>query len=280
MSRTFFPLNERLPGTSSHELLGCIVVDPLNPFNIYTPKETPPSTILQHERVDTTLEKDIYTVIDTSYGTKFIAKLERLLRIERDGSTLTSRIINAPFVRTTRLRSHDDIFQRLSAHKEVRGHLGKVLERGGGQAYMVVGVKTCFDGSFVTMVDRTFSITAEATLPVQEFAGALKTLGYLGQITDPKVSLESWNQMRSASAAKGVGEEVFAVEYRLIRKRLVRPPAMRDLVVPQEGMFSEKGDQEHPKPTVVNVGGDDYELAENVLAGLPPQDTLLFAGDD
>lgn len=91
---------------------------------------------------------------------------------------------------------------------------------------MAVGVKTCFDGSFITMVNNSFSITSEATLPVEEFAGALKALGYLGQITDPKVSLDVWKQMRSAAAGKGVGEEVFAVEYRLIRKRLVRPPTM------------------------------------------------------
>ncbi|KAI7758811.1 hypothetical protein LZL87_013188 [Fusarium oxysporum] len=73
------------------------------------------------------------------------------------------------------------------------------------------------------MVNRTFSITAEVTLLVEGFAGALKTLGYLGQITDPK-----------------------------------------------EGMFAEKGEWEYPKSTVVNIGGDNYELAENVLAGLPP----------
>jgi hypothetical protein len=261
MSQTFFLLNERLPGTSSHDLLGCIVVDPLNPFNIYTPKKKPPSTILQDEMVDTTLEKDIYQVIDTSHGTKFIAKLEQLLRIQRDVSTLTSRIINAPYVRTARLRSHDDIFRKLSAHTEVRAHLGEVLERAGGQAYMAVGVKTCFDGSFVTMKNSNFSITAEATLPVKEFAGALKTLGYLGQITDPKMSLDVWKQIRSAAAAKGVGEEVFAVEYRLIRKRLVRPPAMKNLVVPKEAMFAKKGERERAKSTV--VGGDDYELVEN-----------------
>ncbi|KAG7406715.1 hypothetical protein Forpe1208_v014389 [Fusarium oxysporum f. sp. rapae] len=192
MSQTFSPLNKRLPGAFSHDLLRWIVVDPLNPFDSCTPKETPPSTILQDEKVDTTLEKDIYAVIDTSYGISSIVKLERLLRIQREGSTLNSRIINAPFVRTARLRNHEDIFRKLSAYAEVQAHLGEVLEHGGGQAYIVVEVKTCFDGSFVTMVNRTFSITAEVTLLVEGFAGALKTLGYLGQITDPKVLLARW----------------------------------------------------------------------------------------
>lgn len=45
-------------------------------------------------------------------------------------------------------------------------------------------------------------------------------------------------------------------------------------------MFAGDGQPKGAEPTVVDVDGDDYELVENVLAGLPPQDTLLFAGDD
>ncbi|KAF2001408.1 hypothetical protein P154DRAFT_521789 [Amniculicola lignicola CBS 123094] len=278
MPRTFFPLDQKLPGSSSHDLLGCIVVDPLNPFHFYIPSHQSPSDILHDEKVDTTLDTDIYTVIDNRYGTKLQLKLEKLLNIKRDGESTTSRIISAPFVRTTRFRRHDEVFRVVTANPEVQAGLKEVIRRGKGQAYMVVGVKTCYEGKFVTAIEDRFAVTAEATLPVKEFSSALSTLGYVGKITDPKISVDMWKQLWSASAAKGVGEQVFAVEYRLIKKGYFSPLDMRDMVVPQNGMF---GDNEggNISDGFVEVDGERYRLAENKLAGLPLQDTLLFESD-
>jgi hypothetical protein len=278
MPRTFFPLDQRLPGSSSHELLGCIVSEPLNPFHIYTPTHQSPSEILKDIEVDTTLETDIYTVVDNRYGSNLRLQLERLLNIHRESASATSRIIRADSVRTSRLRRHDAVFKGLAADPDVQAGLADVLKRGKGQAYLVVGVKTCYDGSFITAVEDKFSVTAEGTLPVREFAGALSTLGYVGKITDPKVTVAMWKQLHAASAAKGVGEQVFAVEYRLVRKRWLGSPGIGNMAVPQDGMFA--GEDGGSKDAVVQVDGEEYELAENTLAGLPPQDTLLFDSDD
>ena len=278
MPRTFFPLDLRLPGSSSHDLLGCIVADPRNPFSEYTPSSQSPSEILKDALVDTVLESDIYSVLDSRYETTVRVKLEKLLNIKRDGSGATSRIFSADCVRTTRFRNHNKVYQRLVANSEVKTDLREILKRGDGQAYMVVGVKTCYDGKFITSVNEKFAVTAEATLPVQEFAGALNALGYVGKITDPKISVDVWKQLHMASAAKGVGEQVFAIEYRLIWKRVVRPPDMRNLVVPNDGMFA-AGSDEDVCEDVVEVDGEEYELAANKLAGLLYHDSLLFSPD-
>ncbi|CAM1506009.1 Fc.00g116460.m01.CDS01 [Cosmosporella sp. VM-42] len=278
MPRTFLPLDQRLPGSSSHDLLGCIVADPRNPFGEYIPSRQSPSEILKDAQVDTVLETDIYSVLDSRYGANLRVKLEKLLNIKREGSGATSRIFSADCVRTTRFRNHNEVYRRLIANSEVNTGLRDMLKRGNGQVYMVVGVKTCYDGKFITSVNDKFAVTAEATLPVQEIAGALNTLAYVGKITDPKISVDVWKQLHTASVAKGVGEQVFAVEYRLIWRRVVRPPVMRNLIMPNDGMFAADAD-EVVSEDVVEVDGEDYELAADKLAGMFYQDTLLFSLD-
>ena len=123
------------------------------------------------------------------------------------------------------------------------------------------------------MVCEGFSLTANATLPLSKFSESLAALGYIGALKDPQLSLMKWDQLRYGGATKGVGEQVFAIEYRLIKRKVFGKSMLTGPMAEWgSGMFGNGGDANLANNQSMVL---DYQLADE-LEELLPQYQLMF----
>ena len=99
-----------------------------------------PSDILNGIDIDTIIDNDMYTVIDSSYASSLRGILHHLLEFDVSENRATTTTIQSTLVRTSRLRDHKSVFSKLISRSETEKELHGLLKDGKGKAYLVTGV--------------------------------------------------------------------------------------------------------------------------------------------
>lgn len=195
-------------------MLGRLVAhfySPLDRFTPLSPANLVPEALALSEYE--TSEKAANLVLRSSKDNSLQTRLEGLLTMGRTDAQDKGLVLRSTLVKTRRLANYDDVWDQLKNTEEVRRGLQKILPPG-GKAYFVVGIMTCVDAGLEQAENRTVGVNAGVEVPVAAIAlGGLPLPGLDVGLEVDRTRGENW-----AIGGVGVGEEVFAVEYRVVRR--------------------------------------------------------------
>jgi hypothetical protein len=271
---TFLLLRARLPAEDATKLLGRFVTHPGRPLDNSEPKD--PLAIIKNEPVKIT-EKAASIEVSSVNDKEAKAKVKGLVDLSANGNKITDTNIDDTTVTTYRLQDHYKAFDALiespDVKKSLQGPKG-LMSRSKGVLYMVVGIKTCSEGTtFKSKNAGGMGFGASLTVPLsQAFHGI--------PIANPELGV-SLNEHHSNTAGfKTVDEQVFAVEYKKVKQRNLwgyaesAEPKIGHDVMAQEwenGVFKrDKGDAED----------DDAAFDDDLNESLAKEDVANDAATD
>jgi hypothetical protein len=199
-------------------MLGRIVSDFYSPLNKFTP-ESPTSLLpeLISSSMYSTDENNATLVLNSTKHGSLRACLEGLLSLSTTSSRGEQLSLSSTLVRTWRLANFENVFSELVNTEEVRRKLSEIVPIG-GKAYFVMGVMTCFNANVTYAKSSDVGVSGEVNIPVAKIAAAATGVPLL--IDGEGLALgidQSRNKSRDLTATAS-GEEVFAVEYRVVRR--------------------------------------------------------------
>ncbi|KAH7247464.1 uncharacterized protein BKA55DRAFT_571890 [Fusarium redolens] len=287
---SFVLLSTKLPAdTLALKLLGRIVEDIRQPTNGYRPENPRPLLAVEPiEATDTDATLYYHSVTDAHAN----AQLGRLLELSTITSTTDTAKLAGKKIITRILPQHRDAFDAIvRAHRDA---VEKLLKFNDGVAYMIVGVKTIFDGSVEVEHARSRQADGRLELPVTRMAAAAGMQGLstglnLGKAVDPSIEAGRAATREWMARNEIVGEQVFAVQYRRVvlqregrylwsSKKTVQLKAMH-VVDFGDGVLSDAGQVATPKEVVYeDDDSDDGEAEDDDLQGWAPAlaDTKLL----
>jgi hypothetical protein len=254
------PYSKTIPGSKAIELLGCVVADVENPTDHYVPRD--PSAI--HSKLPKVLEvedTDANFVLNSTRTSHVDTRLAQIFRVDAGRQTGDKRSAAAQTVITRFLVDHPRVFKTLVEDDACNREILEMMDWNPVNkktAYMVVGVKTCLD--MKTSEVRSFDdhSGAGAELPLE---AALAASGIMLPVGIPSLGLgASINQSKMRgllSAHTAVGERIFAIQYRQIKRH-------RDWLKWNNPSTLSYGDLEHVSSDVGLFGDSDEEEFDTV----------------
>jgi hypothetical protein len=215
---TFFVLKRRLPATETPHMLGRLVAHFYSPLDNCTP-ESPrkllPGLISSSEYF--TDERDANLILKDMKDNSLRARLEGLLSVSHTSSSSGQLRLQSTLVRTWRLKNYRDVSLEILNTDEVRQKLPKLVPIG-GKAYFITGIMTCVNAEIKHGGDNITTNNAEIRLPVAAIAAAAAGAPITTNLGSIALGHDQAHKGNWVFEATGKGEEVFAVEYRLVKR--------------------------------------------------------------
>lgn len=216
----FVVLDYPVPAEDVSDVLGRFVVDYSSPLDRSAPAKLPGFT--KEYIYDCGSDTNVSILLQSSSNEVLRGKLDQIFSLVSSRDTTRRRELSSECIKTYRVRDHDKLFDRIGSLPEIKKEVEALFYRSGqrvSQIYMVVGVKTVQDATSKTEKGGSSSNETTATLP---FGAAVTAAGVPA---DPRSTVGAeWQQSSASSAvydAKHQGEQIFAVEYRVVKKRLL-----------------------------------------------------------
>ncbi|KAG9228626.1 hypothetical protein BJ875DRAFT_231792 [Amylocarpus encephaloides] len=218
----FVLLDNPIPNTDRpiSNMLGRFVVDYTSPLDNSAPRNLP-AFLTEYTYHHT--ETSVSLLLSTSTNNTLHSKLMQILSLTSSTDTTRSRELTSEVIKPYRLREHDQVFDRLGDLPDVKSETEALFYRPGQrirQVYMIVGLKAIADAK--SKIERGGSSKHEVGTHVPIGAAGMVAAG-LPPIGGGSIGAE-WKQDASSTAlieAEQVGEQIFAVEYRVVKKRLL-----------------------------------------------------------
>ncbi len=288
-----FVLTDRLPAKEvAPRLLGRIVADIFHPTHYYRPDDPRPSLTMERiEIVDT----HVSSVLSMVKNDVVKAKVGDLLEISVNSDSTSKYNMKSKWVKTETLTQHPDALKNLL--KDHRESIQELLERNGDKGYMIVGIKTCLEPSVQTDEESSKDVGTEMRLPTAAIIAAASH----GALQAPeKMDVSGELQYSRSGTARtgyqGVGEQVFAIQYRKVtlKKQIpwpkkIKPPEVRSgglmVVAMEDGVFgsAERStgrkidfDDEGDSKGLIAVELTDEDVAEDVGAVAAKKGTEVY----
>jgi hypothetical protein len=216
----FLILDEPIPSKNIHRLLGSFVFDCNAPLDRLAPA-TLPDCVADHvmeygERTAASL------VLQNQRSDSVKARLEQIFVLSTSHGASRRYDIASDVVKTYRLNDQDTAFDALMASPDVKKQVDALFRRPGhrtNKVYMVVGLKTLLDASAKREWGGEKSKEWKAQVPVQ--AASTAAAGIAGKSVEVGVELQANTDISISSEANHPGEQIFAIEYRIIKKSLM-----------------------------------------------------------
>ena len=252
-----YHLVDRLPGSTIPFLLGRIVANTRSPSDEYAPEDPRPALNVGggDERPYLELyDEDFSTLFSAQRNSGAEARACRLLNIDFDQSAQATQSRVARVVRTRSLPQHREALASLLEHH--RTAILRLLGDNGGTGHLIVGVKSCIDGSHGSSLGRTSTRKVELTLPTGLVVDAASHgVVQIGQVADISTGVESSRGWNAHQAGEMVGEQVFAIRY---RKLTLKIPFLS-----KKGKYVQYGKVEHAQFLGGVYGQTDREEIED-----------------
>jgi hypothetical protein len=181
---TFVLLSQKLPAdTLALKLLGRIVENKKQPTNGYRP-ENPRSLLTQSPIEVTDTNASIYR--ESVKDIVAQVQLGQLFGLSGQISNTDVAKLEGKNIITRLLLQHRDAFNKIYAkHKD---EIDELLKLNSGMGYMVVGLKTVFDGQLEVQTSQVKSTEGEAKIPIATATtAATRGAVNLGETLDPKL---------------------------------------------------------------------------------------------
>jgi hypothetical protein len=215
-------LDEPIPGSEVPQLLGRFIYDPTSPLDRFAPS-TLPTFISDHIKKYGD-QNSATLAVQSSSSEAASAKLQQIFSLASSRNASRSYDIETATITTYHLHDQDTAFDRLIALKEVRRQVETLFRRPGqrtNRIYMIVGLKVLVDATVKAERGGGGSGEASARVPVGVAISAAA-----GMPVPARGLLQAGVEWRQSGEANLIaksqyeGEQVFAIAYRVIKKRL------------------------------------------------------------
>ena len=172
------------------------------------------------------VDEGFETLFSVTKNTTAQLRVGQIVGVEFDKGQSRSVTVKGKYVRTRTLTQHPDVLDALL--KDYREEILDLLRKQkNGRAYMIVGLKTAVDGEFKSDTKVHTTATIKAALPAGAVAQAVShgTVNP-GDKADPQGKFGKDHEASRVTSFGMVGEQIFAVRYRLIS--LKRPRHGKD----------------------------------------------------
>lgn len=214
----FYILKYRLPASETQNLLGRFVKHFNSPLDVYTPEK--PAEIFDSLPVVQTTIKDAHLFIQSANDKTLKIVLQNLLSFGKASSGRQELNLGSSRIKTWRLRQREDVFKALIANDAVKR---KVLEYlpVGGKLYMIVGMMTCEHAHIKGFGQSGNKVSSSGTVPVSQMAALVSGVPVSIPVGNIEVQTETLSSADWSLSGKAQGAEVFAVEYRIVKRPFV-----------------------------------------------------------
>lgn len=179
-------------------------------FN-YTPDD--PSTLIKKVPIVTTYK----TAVDETNDIQSAKMKVTLTKLFTAGFNNVGDKRTAIHNATITIQSLDHVveaFDTLIADPNVKNMLSRMIDRGGGKAFMITSVKTFSNAEISTVKKQATELKANLTVPIEAAISGNPGIGAL----DPTLGLarsreREWNTSHVADE-----EQIYAIQYRLVEK--------------------------------------------------------------
>ncbi|KAN0083437.1 hypothetical protein V8E54_002525 [Elaphomyces granulatus] len=285
------PSSKSLPGSKALELLGCVVADIENP----TDHRVPTDAAGFHKQLPKVLEvedTDMKTMLNSTHALQVEARLAQIFGLDAGRQSSQQRQADAQSVITRFLVDHPRVFKTLVENSEYHQEILEMMDWNPVDkktAYMVVGVKSCLDTkvSEIRKFDSHMGGGTELPLDAALAACGVPPTGVAS--LDTVANTKQSNTRDLLSTYTAVGERIFAVQYRQIKRhrdwlRWTAPSTLRycDLehVSNEVGLFGDSDEEEY-EAIEAEEGGEEVvddaelEVGEGLQAGTAVGNLLL-----
>lgn len=215
------PSSKLPPASIVPELLGHVVADIENPSDHCVPQESKEYQVML-PRVLKAEQTSVEEVLSSANGMHVKARLLQIFSTRLESGQSQELRRTARTVVTRVLRQHPAVFKLLKESDAYRNQILEMMDmnpRDRGTAYMVVGIKTCFDMNVSDMQTVHKDLGAGLEIPINE-ALALVGVPIPSSVTSLNVSAEAVrvNHEKIFSSFTALGERIFAIQYRQIKR--------------------------------------------------------------
>ena len=208
-----YVLVDRLPSSVGPRLLGRIVLDIQSPIDQFRPED--PSKDLSNETLEI-VDSNFSTLFSINRNATVEAKIGQIVGVAVDDTRSVEKKFEGKTIRTRFLAQHKDALRKLLEKR--RGEIIELLsDAKKGKGYMIVGFKTAADASMSSkeVAQRTTKLGVE--FPANQVAAAASHGAVqASDIANPQINISSTADAVVANSAQMVGEQIFAVRYRIV----------------------------------------------------------------
>ncbi|KAH7459113.1 hypothetical protein FOMA001_g20244 [Fusarium oxysporum f. sp. matthiolae] len=204
----------RIPADEGDRLLGRIVADFNNPTDEYRPQDPRPALMLGPKVLEI-IDTEFSSLLSVERNKVAQAKVGLILKVDFDKLAKEESSLKSSFVRSRFLPQHRDAFEALM--QQHGDEVLKLLRDNKGKGYMVVGYKSCVNGQMGKTREYADGKKVDINIPTgAAVTAATHGAVNLGNQADVGVGLGSQDKQSSSTTATMVGEQIFAVRYRII----------------------------------------------------------------
>ncbi|KJZ70329.1 hypothetical protein HIM_10297 [Hirsutella minnesotensis 3608] len=213
----FLILDEPIPSSERFRLLGSFVYDYNAPLDRFAPTTLP--EFISNHVIEYGPRTAASLVLQNQQSESVKAKLEQIFLLSASQSAASRYNIASDVVKTYRLLDQDTAFDALMASSEIKEQVYALFRRPGhrtNKVYMIVGLKTLLDARATREWGGGKGREAKAHAPVQATLAAAGAS--TGKVADTGVEFQANADISMSAGAKHPGEQIFAIEYRVIRR--------------------------------------------------------------
>lgn len=198
--------------------IGWLVTDPKNPHNDHSPYELPPP----EDSIIISEQEGIFEHNRSTYSSRIQGMLTKFLSLSASNGNSNAAQLVAGRGRRYMLENSGKYFRSLLQTEpgatETKKWMEEAILNQGEDVFLVIGLATVRDGNLERYTESNSRITGEATVPL---AGAV---GGAAQVVVGNVSASVSHNREDGNRVRftGVGEQVYAVEYRKVKFRFLR----------------------------------------------------------
>lgn len=203
-------LIDRIPGSEIPHLLGRVVASRESPVDEYRPED--PRGALKGTHLEV-VDQDFASLFWAEKNKAVTAKVCSILDVDVSRLAERQNEFAAKFIRTRLLPQHRDALKSLlDVH---RSEVLSLLADNGGVGYMIVGIKSCLDGSTSNRISNGAKRSLAINLPTSDaIAAATHGIVTVGTAADVSVGVSRERATGADVTTTMVGEQVFALRYR------------------------------------------------------------------
>lgn len=172
-------------------------------------------------------DSNVENVLSVTKNAVVRAKLSDLLGFDASKNKEKTTSVRSKLVKTETLTQHRDALANLLSKHRVS--IERLLADNQNKGYMIVGVKSCIDPEVSTSRVTETDVAAKVKIPLGQ-ATQMASHDTVGDLPALDISAEGGSTRQGTSRAtfQGQGEQVFAIQYRLLtlskkRASLLRP---------------------------------------------------------
>jgi hypothetical protein len=263
-----------LPDASGRTILGSIIPDYEHPMQNTIPDDA--SKIMPEDWLAEPTEDENFKVAMTKATSRNArARLGNIVKLHFNKDKTNELDLTSISVKTFALNQPDKIFKLLKKDykDDILEMINNAPNRNKGAVFQIVALKTCKDAQISFKGSEAKSRSADIKLPVNEIATAA-VHGVPPPINpDVEGNIESTETATRDGSQVAKGERIFAVQYRLVKKRSTWPRLFQaklpddfeggDYFVPRtEAMFEGDEDAEEEEEEEEEEDEDPLELGD------------------